>query len=72
MEDEFKLELTEEEAVKMDEQIEQMLEAMRKANEQMARDQVEIDRLKAETGSLLADLQRMLGGINVETILRVV
>jgi len=72
MEDEFKLELTREEAIKMDEQIEQMLEAMRKANEQMARDQVEIDRLKAETGSLLADLQRMLGGINLETILRVV
>ncbi|MGH9845987.1 MAG: hypothetical protein ACREEM_45380 [Blastocatellia bacterium] len=56
----------------MDEQIEQMLDAMRKANEQMARDQIEIDRLKAETGSLLVDLQRMLGGANVETILRVV
>jgi len=38
MEDEFKLDLTREEAIKMDEQIEQMLAAMRNANEQMARD----------------------------------
>ncbi len=72
MEDEFKLGLTREEAIKMDEQIEQMLAAMRKANEQMVRDQIEIERLKAETGALLADLQRMLGGSNVETILRTV
>jgi len=56
----------------MDEQIEQMLAAMRKANEEMARDQIEIERLKAETGVLLADLQRMLGGGDVETILRTV
>jgi hypothetical protein len=69
MENEFKLALTKEEAVKMDEQIEQMLAAMREANEQMARDQVEIDRLKAETASLLADLERMLGGTYVETVL---
>lgn len=72
MEDEFKLDLTREEAIKMDEQIEQMLAAMRNANEQMARDQIEIDRLKAETWALLADLQRMLGGDDVETILRTV
>jgi len=49
MEDEFKLDLTAEEAIKMDERIERMLAAMRKANEQMARDQIEIERLKAET-----------------------
>jgi ABC-type transporter Mla MlaB component len=72
MEDEFNLSLTREEAIKMDEQIEQMLAAMRKANEQMARDQIEIERLKTETWALLADLQRMLGGSNVETILRTV
>ncbi|MCI0523900.1 MAG: hypothetical protein L0Y75_01435 [Acidobacteria bacterium] len=72
MEDEFKLDLSREEAIKMDEQIEQMLAAMRKANEQMARDQVEIERLKAETWVVLADLQRILGGEDVETILRTV
>ncbi|MGH9835800.1 MAG: hypothetical protein ACREBD_13110 [Blastocatellia bacterium] len=72
MEDEFKLELTREEAIKMDEQIEQMLAAMRKVNEQMARDQIEIERLKVETGVLLKDLERMLGGNDVEVILRAV
>lgn len=72
MDDEFKLELTREEAIEMDEQIEQMLAAMRKANEQMAREQIEIERLKVETGVLLKDLERMLGGNDVETILRAV
>lgn len=66
------LELTQEEEISFAEQIEQMLAAMRKANEQMARDQVEIERLKVETGVLLADLERKLGGSNVETILRTV
>jgi hypothetical protein len=72
MEDEFKLELTREEAIEMDEQIEQMLAAMRRANEQMAHDQIEIERLKAETNVLLKDLERMLGGNDVETILRAI
>jgi hypothetical protein len=61
MEETLKLDLTEEEARAMDAQIEAMLAAMRKANEQMARDQQEIERLKAETGAILADLQRKMG-----------
>lgn len=70
MEDLIKLGLTEKEAIAMDEQIEQMLAAMRKANEQKERDWIEIERLKAQTGVLLADLERKLGGSDVETTLR--
>lgn len=61
MKDEFKLEPAREDASEMSEQIEQMLAAMRRANAQMARDQIEIERLKSETGILLADLRIMLG-----------
>jgi hypothetical protein len=69
MEETLKLDLTEEEARAMDAQIEAMLAAMRKANEQMARDQREIERLKAETEAILADLQRRVGVTHVETVL---
>ncbi len=72
MENEFKLNLTKEKAHELDEQMEQMLAAMQKANERMARDQIEIERLKAATGALLEDLARILGGGDVETILRTV
>ncbi|MDQ3010088.1 MAG: hypothetical protein M3X11_05230 [Acidobacteriota bacterium] len=66
MEDIIKLGLTEEEAIAMDKQVEQMLAAMQKANERMARDWIEIEHLKAETKVLLADLERKLGGRDVE------
>ncbi len=61
MEDLIKLGLTSEEAVSMSEELERMISAMRKAHEQMACDQVEIDRLKAESAVILADLERKLG-----------
>lgn len=70
MENLISLNLTEKEAMAMDEQIEQMLAAMQKANEQKERDWVEIEHLKAQTSILLADLERKLGGHDVETALR--
>ena len=51
------LDLTPEQASQMDSQIEAMLARMRKANEQMARDQEVIERLKQETAVILADIQ---------------
>ncbi|MBS1788356.1 MAG: hypothetical protein JST85_11580 [Acidobacteria bacterium] len=72
MENLLKLGLTEKEALELDEQIEQMLAAMRKANEQKEHDWMEIERLKAQTNILLADLERKLGGRDVETTLRTV
>ena len=70
MEKLISLNLTEKEAIAMDEQIEEMLAAMRKTNENRERDWVEIERLKAQTNVLLADLERKLGGHDVETALR--
>lgn len=69
MQDIIKLELTREEAVTLNQELEQMIAAMRKANEQMALDQIEIDRLKAESAILLAGLERKLGGSDVERTL---
>lgn len=70
MEDIIKLGLTEEEAIAMDKQVEQMFAAMRKANEEMAHGWIEIERLKAETKVLIADLERKLGGYDVEATSR--
>jgi hypothetical protein len=52
------IELTQEQATQMDSQIEAMLARMRKANEQMARDQEDIERLKKETAVIIADIQK--------------
>lgn len=49
----IKLELTSEEAA----ELEQMLAALRKANEQIARDQVEIEALQAETRAIIKRMQ---------------
>ena len=49
--------ITQEEAIAMDAEMERMLVAMRKANEQIARDQVEIDIMQAETRAILARLK---------------
>lgn len=72
MEKLINLDLVEKEAITMDEQIEQMLTEMQKANEQKERDWVEIERLKAQTNILLADLERKLGGRDVEATFRTV
>jgi len=47
--------------------IEECLKAMRQANEEMARDQQEIERLKARTAARLDELKK--GGWYVEAIL---
>ncbi len=52
------IELTQEQATQMDSQLEAMLARMRKANEQMARDQEDIERLKKETAVIIADIQK--------------
>lgn len=49
----LKLELTSEEAS----ELEQMLATMRKANEQIARDQVEIETLQAETRAIIKHMK---------------
>lgn len=67
MENLIKLELTQEEAEAFTRELERMAAGMKKAHEQMVIDQIEIDRLKAETDVVLADLARMLGGNNVQT-----
>ena len=58
MDDLMNLDMTQEQARQMDSQIEDMLARMRKANEQMARDQQDIERLKKETASIIADIQK--------------
>ena len=52
-----KFDLTWEEAVALDAQMEELLAAMRKANEQMVRDQEEFEVLQAETRAILARLK---------------
>lgn len=53
MNEALKLELNNEEAA----ELEQMLAAMRKANEQIARDQIEIEILQAETREIITRLK---------------
>lgn len=65
MEEIFKLDITEEEARNMDAEVDQMLVAMRQANEHIARQQGEIEQLQAETRHIIA---RMKERQRVETI----
>jgi hypothetical protein len=67
MENLIKLELTQDEAATFTQELERVVAGMKKAHEQMMIDQIEIDRLKAETNVVLADLARMLGENDVET-----
>lgn len=53
MNEALKLELTDKEAT----ELEQMLAAMGKANEQIARDQIEIEILQAETREIITRLK---------------
>ncbi|HEX9003363.1 MAG TPA: hypothetical protein VGB07_25875 [Blastocatellia bacterium] len=69
MENPVNLEMTQEEATEFKALIADSLVKIKKANEQMALDQIEIQRLKAETAVILADIQHRAGTINVEAIL---
>lgn len=51
------LDITEEEARQMDEQTEQMLAAMRRENEKIAREQQEIEQLQAETRQIISQME---------------
>ena len=53
----IELGITREEAIAMDAEMDRMLIAMRKANEQIARDQEEFERLQAETRVILDRLK---------------
>ena len=69
MENPVNLEMTQDEATEFKALIADSLVKIKKANEQMALDQIEIQRLKAETAVILADIQHRAGTINVEAIL---
>lgn len=66
MEDTIKLEMTREEWAAMNELLEQLVATVQKDNGQKARDWIEIDRLKAESAIVLADLERKLGKSDIE------
>lgn len=51
------IDISQDEAEKIETAINECLDTMQKANEQMASDQVEIERLKAETRAILAKLE---------------
>lgn len=51
------LNVTEEEARQMDEQTEQMLAAMRRANEKIEREQQEIEQMQTETRQIIAQMK---------------
>ncbi len=51
------VDMPDEEAAKIEAAINECLEAMRRANQQMALDQAEIERLKAETREILEQLK---------------
>ncbi|MBA3247422.1 MAG: hypothetical protein ACR2GW_13490 [Pyrinomonadaceae bacterium] len=57
MEEVFKLDMTEEEARQMDAEVEQMLAAMRQANERIANQQQEIEGLQAETRHIITQMK---------------
>jgi len=59
MEETIKLKLTKAEAEQLSVLIEEMITAMQQANEEMARDQVEIKRLKARTAARLEELRKV-------------
>ncbi|MGH9834400.1 MAG: hypothetical protein ACREBD_28350 [Blastocatellia bacterium] len=68
MEETIKLELTKSEAQQLSEMLEEVLDALQKAIERMAKEQEEIDQLRAETREVLQRDWR--GGVDVEAILR--
>jgi hypothetical protein len=59
MDEMIKLELPKAEAEQLGALIEEILSAMRKANEEMASDQTEIERLKARTAARLEELRKV-------------
>ena len=67
MEDTIKFEMTKSEAEQLSAILTEVIEAMDQANERMAKDQEEIDRLLEETREILQRDWR--GGVNVEAIL---
>ena len=67
MEDTIKFEMTQSEAEQLSAILDEVLAAMDRAQERMAKDQQEIDRLRAETRAIIERDWR--GGVNVEEIL---
>jgi len=57
MEEAFKPDITEEEARQMDTEVEQMLAAMRQANDRIASQQQEIEQLQAETRHIITQMK---------------
>ncbi len=57
MEEVIKLDITEEEARRMDAEVERMLAAMRQANERIATEQQEIEQLQAETRHIITRMK---------------
>ncbi len=57
MEEVFKLDITEAEAQQMDTEVDQMLTAMRQANERIATGQREIEQLQAETRHIITQMK---------------
>jgi hypothetical protein len=68
MEETIKLELTKSEAQQLSEMLEEVLGALQKAIERMAKEQEEIDQLRSETREVIQRDWR--GGVDVEAILR--
>ncbi|HWQ32326.1 MAG TPA: hypothetical protein VNQ79_05545 [Blastocatellia bacterium] len=58
MEDTFESGLSSKDQVELKKLIEEYLEAFRRIHEQMTRDQMEIDRLKAETWVMLDQMRK--------------
>jgi len=57
MADPIRIEIAADEAAKIEAAIAECITVMQQANEQMARDQIEIEHLKAETREILAQLE---------------
>jgi len=53
----MRIDITADEAAKIEAAITECIAVMQQANEQMARDQIEIEHLKAETREILAQLE---------------
>ncbi len=58
------IEIPKAEAELFQQMVEECLAAIKQANEQIAKDQAEIDRLKAETRAIIASINQ--GPVNVE------
>jgi len=57
MEEVFKLDITEEEARRMDAEVEQMLTVMRQVNKRIATGQQEIEQMQAETRHIITRMK---------------